>query len=69
MLTNITFGKYYARDSVVHKLNPLFKTISLIIMIIAIFFITVFSVISILSHKKENVLQNVLYYLKFFTFV
>ena len=40
MLTNITFGKYYARDSVVHKLNPLFKIISLIIMIVAIFFIS-----------------------------
>ena len=49
MLTNITFGKYYARDSVVHKLNPLFKTISLIIMIIAIFFINSYKDIIILT--------------------
>ena len=49
MLTNITFGKYYARDSVVHKLNPLFKTISLIIMIIAIFFINSYKDIIMLT--------------------
>ena len=56
MLTNITFGKYYARDSVVHKLNPLFKTISLIIMIIAIFFIVV--VFIALNHsQKETYLE------------
>ena len=29
MLTNINFGKYYERDSVVHKLSPVFKIISL----------------------------------------
>lgn len=39
MLNNITLGKYYQRDSVVHRLSPLFKIISLIIMIISIFFI------------------------------
>ena len=49
MLTNITFGKYYARDSVVHKLNPLFKTISLIIMIVAIFFINSYKDIIMLT--------------------
>lgn len=49
MLTNITFGKYYARDSVVHKLNPLFKSISLIIMIIAIFFINSYKDIIMLT--------------------
>lgn len=49
MLTNITFGKYYVRDSVVHKLNPLFKTISLIIMIIAIFFINSYKDIIMLT--------------------
>ena len=49
MLTNITFGKYYSRDSVVHKLNPLFKTISLIIMIIAIFFINSYKDIIMLT--------------------
>ena len=49
MLTNITFGKYYARDSVVHKLNPLFKIISLIIMIVAIFFINSYKDIIMLT--------------------
>lgn len=39
MLNNITLGKYYQRDSVVHRLSPLFKIISLIIMIVSIFFI------------------------------
>lgn len=39
MLNNITLGKYYQVDSVVHKLNPIFKIISLIIMITSIFFI------------------------------
>ena len=39
MLNNITLGKYYQKDSIVHKLNPVFKIISLIIMIISIFFI------------------------------
>ena len=49
MLTNITFGKYYARDSIVHKLNPLFKIISLIIMIVAIFFINSYKDIIMLT--------------------
>lgn len=39
MLNNITLGKYYQKDSVVHSLSPIFKTISLTIMIISIFFI------------------------------
>lgn len=39
MLNNITLGKYYNKDSIVHKLNPIFKIISLIIMIVSIFFI------------------------------
>lgn len=39
MLNNITIGRYYQRDSVVHKLNPIFKIISLMVMIISIFFI------------------------------
>ena len=39
MLTNINFGKYYERDSVVHKLSPVFKIISLLIMVVSIFFI------------------------------
>ena len=39
MLNNITLGRYYQRESIVHSLNPIFKIISLIIMIISIFFI------------------------------
>ena len=39
MLNNITLGKYYQKDSVVHRLNPIFKILSLLIMIISIFFI------------------------------
>ena len=39
MLDNITLGRYYLKNSVVHKLNPVFKILSLIIMIISIFFI------------------------------
>lgn len=39
MLNNITLGRYYRVDSIVHRLNPIFKIISLIIMIISIFFI------------------------------
>ena len=40
MLDNITLGRYYLKNSVVHKLNPVFKILSLIIMIISIFFIS-----------------------------
>ena len=39
MLNNITIGRYINKSSVVHKLNPVFKIMSLIIMIISIFFI------------------------------
>jgi len=39
MLNNITLGRYYQRTSKVHKLNPIFKIISLLLMIISIFFI------------------------------
>ena len=39
MLTNITIGRYINKSSVVHKLNPVFKIISLLIMIVSIFFI------------------------------
>ena len=39
MLNNITLGKYYQKDSLVHKLNPVFKIVSLIIMIMSIFYI------------------------------
>lgn len=39
MFNNITFGKYYNKNSVIHRLSPVFKLISLIIMIVGIFFI------------------------------
>ena len=39
MLDRITFGRYCLRDSVVHKLSPVFKILSLIIMIVGVFFI------------------------------
>ena len=39
MLNNITLGKYHQIDSVIHRLNPVLKITSLIIMITSIFFI------------------------------
>lgn len=39
MFNNITFGKYYNKNSVIHRLTPVFKLISLMIMIVGIFFI------------------------------
>lgn len=39
MLDNISLGRYYPKDSFIHKLNPVFKVISLLIMIVSIFFI------------------------------
>ena len=39
MLINIALGKYFLKNSIVHKLNPVFKIISLTIIIIGIFFI------------------------------
>lgn len=39
MFNNITFGKYYNKNSVIHRLSPVFKLISLLIMIVGIFFI------------------------------
>lgn len=39
MLSNISFGKYYNRNSIVHRLSPVFKIISLLLMVISIFFI------------------------------
>lgn len=39
MLNNITIGTYLPYDSVVHKLNPLAKIISLIILLVGVFII------------------------------
>ena len=49
MLNNITIGRYFQEDSVVHKLNPVFKIISLITMIISIFFLDSYIDILMLS--------------------
>ena len=49
MLNNITIGRYINKSSVVHKLNPVFKIMSLIIMIISIFFIDSYIDIALLS--------------------
>ena len=49
MLDNITLGRYYLKNSVVHKLNPVFKILSVIIMIISIFFIDSYIGILMLS--------------------
>jgi len=39
MLNNVTLGRYYQGDSIVHGLSSVFKIISLVIMITSIFFI------------------------------
>lgn len=39
MLNNISFGKYILGGSIVHKLSPIYKILSLIIMIVSLFFI------------------------------
>jgi len=39
MLDNISIGRYYPGNSVIHNLNPLFKILSVLIMILSIFFI------------------------------
>lgn len=46
MLTNITIGKYINKNSIIHKIHPLFKIISLLLIII----------ISLLSNTLENFL-------------
>lgn len=49
MLNNISIGRYINKSSVVHKLNSVFKIISLIIMITSIFFISSYIDIILLS--------------------
>lgn len=39
MFNDITFGRYYNKNSIIHRLSPVFKLISLMIMIVGIFFI------------------------------
>lgn len=39
MLNNISLGKYILGGSIVHKLSPIYKILSLIIMIVSLFFI------------------------------
>ena len=49
MLNNVSIGRYINKSSVVHKLNPIFKILSLIIMVISIFFIDSYIDIIMLS--------------------
>ena len=49
MFNDITFGKYYNKNSVIHRLSPVFKLISLMIMIVGIFFIDSYIDILMLS--------------------
>ena len=59
MLNNITLGKYYHKDSVIHKLSPVFKIISLIIMIISIFFIDSYvDVIMLVSYLLLSIVYS-----------
>lgn len=39
MLSNITLGRFYQGNSIIHKLSSVFKIISLVIMVVSIFFI------------------------------
>ena len=39
MLSDVCIGKYIPNDSVIYRLNPLFKVLSVIIMVISVFFI------------------------------
>lgn len=58
MLDNITLGRYFKVNSVVHKLNPVFKITSLFIMITSIFFIDSYVDILMLS---SYLLLSILY--------
>lgn len=49
MLSNTILTRYYKVDSVVHKLSPIFKIISLFLMIISIFFVDSYIDIIMLS--------------------
>ena len=49
MSINITLGRYILKDTIVHKLNPVFKILSLIIIIIGIFFVDSYTDIIMLS--------------------
>ena len=49
MFNNITFGRYYNYNSIIHRLSPVFKLISLMIMIVGIFFIDSYIDILMLS--------------------
>ena len=49
MFNDITFGRYYNYNSIIHRLSPVFKLISLMIMIVGIFFIDSYIDILMLS--------------------
>ena len=75
MFTNITIGKYIYKDSLIHKLNPLFKIISIIIILISSLIfnlfqnICLFIIIILISYltkiDKKIYLKNI-YGLRFF---
>lgn len=39
MFNDVCFGRYILGDSIIHRLNPIFKVLSVIVMIISIFFV------------------------------
>lgn len=39
MSTNVVLGRYILKDSIIHKLNPVFKILSLILIVVSIFFV------------------------------
>lgn len=48
MLNDISMGRYIIGNSVIHRLNPMFKVLSVIIMIVSVFFIDSYDDILIL---------------------
>ena len=75
MFTNITIGKYIYKDSLIHKLNPLFKIISIIIILISSLIFNLFQniclfiiiiLISYLTKIDKKTYLNNLYGLRFF---
>lgn len=48
MFTNITIGKYIYKDSLIHKINPLFKLISIIIILVCSIFFNIYQNILLL---------------------
>lgn len=68
MLNNISFGNYIKGNSIIHRLNPLFKVLSVIIMIISIFFINSYDdILMLFSYLVLTIMYsdiNILVYYK-----